>query len=53
TRSKSDDDLDEVQESEERRQKGKRALISAGDNKIDDNDADDDNLDEFLEGMFP
>lgn len=52
-RSKSDDDLDDVQESEERRQKGKRALISAGDNKIDDNDADDDNLDEFLEGMFP
>ncbi|WJX92924.1 hypothetical protein P8452_74504 [Trifolium repens] len=52
-RSKSDDDLDDVQECEERRQKGKRALISAGDNKIDDNDADDDNLDEFLEGMFP
>ena len=29
---------------------GKRALTSASDHKIDD---DDDNLDEFLEGMFP
>ncbi|TKY68135.1 FRA10AC1 protein [Spatholobus suberectus] len=49
-RSKSDDDLDDFQESKERRRKGKRALTSAGDHKIDD---DDDNLDEFLEGMFP
>ncbi|XP_057457108.1 uncharacterized protein LOC130748039 isoform X2 [Lotus japonicus] len=48
-RSKSDDDLDEFQESKERRQKGKRATISPSDHKIDD----DDNIDEYLEGMFP
>ncbi|XP_058744145.1 uncharacterized protein LOC131616737 [Vicia villosa] len=53
-RSKSDDDdLDEVQESEDRRRKGKKALVSANDHKIDDGDDDSDNIDEFLEGMFP
>ncbi|CAI8607528.1 unnamed protein product [Vicia faba] len=50
-RSKSDDDLDEVQESEDRRRKGKRALVSANDHKTDNDDSD--NIDEFLEGMFP
>ncbi|XP_028777002.1 protein FRA10AC1 [Neltuma alba] len=48
-RSKSDDDSEELNESKERRRKGKRASTSASDHKIDD----DDNFDEFLEGMFP
>ncbi|RDX86061.1 Protein FRA10AC1-like protein [Mucuna pruriens] len=52
-RSKSDDDLDDFQESKEIRRKGKRALTSASDHKIDDDNDEDDNLDEFLEGMFP
>ncbi|KAK4253725.1 hypothetical protein QN277_010364 [Acacia crassicarpa] len=48
-RSKSDDDSDELNESKEKRRKGKRASTSASDHKTDD----DDNFDEFLEGMFP
>ncbi|KAK7314252.1 hypothetical protein VNO77_39466 [Canavalia gladiata] len=49
-RSKSDDDLDEFQKSKERRWKGKKASASASDHKIHDND---DDIDEFLEGIFP
>ncbi|XP_054811816.1 uncharacterized protein LOC129313017 isoform X2 [Prosopis cineraria] len=48
-RSKSDDDSDELDKSKERRREGKRASTSASDHKIDD----DDNFDEFLEGLFP
>ncbi|XP_062174809.1 uncharacterized protein LOC133879988 [Alnus glutinosa] len=48
-RSRRDDETDiEYEEAKERR-KGKKASISTIDQKIDD----DDNFDEFLEGMFP
>lgn len=47
---KSDDSGEtESRRSEERRKKGKKASTSAADSKIDD----DENFDEFLEGMFP
>ncbi|KAJ7949173.1 Protein FRA10AC1 like [Quillaja saponaria] len=48
-RSTSDDETDELEGSKERRRTGKRASISNNDHKIDD----DDNFDEYLEGMFP
>ncbi|KAK9283209.1 hypothetical protein L1049_011445 [Liquidambar formosana] len=49
-RSNSDDNTDnEYEGSKERRKKGKKASTSAADREIDD----DENFDEFLQGMFP
>ncbi|KAB1224820.1 hypothetical protein CJ030_MR1G004769 [Morella rubra] len=48
-RSGSDDETDVEYEGIKERKKGKKASVSTGDQKTDD----DDNFDEFLEGMFP
>ncbi|KAG8363602.1 hypothetical protein BUALT_Bualt19G0039500 [Buddleja alternifolia] len=48
-RSESDDDTDIDYGRSKERRKGNEASVSASDNKIDD----DENFDEFLEGMFP
>ncbi|XP_040995094.1 protein FRA10AC1 [Juglans microcarpa x Juglans regia] len=48
-RSRSDDETDVEYEGIKERRKGKKASTSTDDRKIDD----DDNFDEFLEGMFP
>uniref|UniRef100_A0A2N9HUC2 Protein FRA10AC1 n=1 Tax=Fagus sylvatica TaxID=28930 RepID=A0A2N9HUC2_FAGSY len=48
-RSRSSDERDNDYEGSKERRKGKKASISTDDQKVDD----DDNFDEFLEGMFP
>ncbi|XP_052193278.1 uncharacterized protein LOC127801849 isoform X1 [Diospyros lotus] len=48
-RSESDDDIDPANSRRQERRKGKKASISGNDHKK----FDDENFDEFLEGMFP
>ncbi|KAL6125186.1 hypothetical protein ACLB2K_073245 [Fragaria x ananassa] len=48
-RSRDGDDTDD--EGSKERRKGKKASLSTSDNRV--NDEDDDNFDEYLEGMFP